>query len=59
VFTFQFLNDKIYSYTKKGHLAIGNLEKLVFWSILSKMIPIAQASILTGTFLPLLTSKQL
>ena len=27
----QFLNDIIYSYTKK-HLAIGNLVKLVFWS---------------------------
>ena len=30
-----FLNDKIYSYTKKSYLALGNLAKLVFWSILS------------------------
>ena len=28
MFTFQFLNDKIYSYTKKSHLALGNLAKL-------------------------------
>ena len=31
----KFLNNKIYSYTKKSHLALGNLPKLVFWSILS------------------------
>ena len=31
-----FLNDKIYSYTKKNnYLALGNLAKLMFWSILS------------------------
>ena len=35
VFTFQFLNDRIYSYTKKSNLALGNLAKLIFWSILS------------------------
>jgi hypothetical protein len=29
----QFLNDKIYSFTKKTYLALGNLAK--FWSILS------------------------
>ena len=34
VFTFQFFNDTIYSYTKKRHLTLGNLAKLVFWSIL-------------------------
>ena len=33
-FTFPFLSDKIYNYTKKSHLALGNLAKLVFWSIL-------------------------
>ena len=31
VFTFQFLNDKIYNHTKTGHLAFGNSSKLVFW----------------------------
>ena len=31
----QFLNDKNYSYTKKNYLALGNLAKLMFWSILS------------------------
>ena len=30
VFTFQFSNDKIYSHTKKSHLALDNLSKLVF-----------------------------
>ena len=35
MFTFQFLNDEIYSYTIKSHLVHGNLAKLVFWSILS------------------------
>ena len=30
-----FLNDKIYSYTKNNYLALGNLAKLMFWSILS------------------------
>ena len=30
-----FLNDKIYSYTKKKHFAFGNSAKLVLWSILS------------------------
>ena len=29
------LNDKIFSYTKKNYLALGNLTKLMFWSILS------------------------
>jgi hypothetical protein len=30
------LNDRIYSYTKKtNYLALGNLVKLMFWSILS------------------------
>ena len=28
-----FLNDKINSYTKKNYLALGNLAKLMFWSI--------------------------
>ena len=32
---FRFLNNKIYSYTKKNYLALGNLAKLMFWSILS------------------------
>ena len=32
--TFPFLSDKIYNYTKKSHLALENLAKLVFWSIL-------------------------
>ena len=27
-----FLNDEIYSYTKKNYLALGNLAKLMFWS---------------------------
>ena len=31
VFTSQLMNDKIYSYTKKTCLALGNLAKLVFW----------------------------
>ena len=35
VFTFQFFSDKIYIDTKKSHLALGNLAKLVFWSVLS------------------------
>ena len=37
VFSFPklFLNDKIYRYTKKNYLAIGNLAKLMFWSISS------------------------
>ena len=35
VFTFQFLNDKIYSYIKKSHFALSNLAKLVLWSMLS------------------------
>ena len=35
VFTFQFLKDKIYSYTKKNCLALGSLAKLMFWSILT------------------------
>ena len=35
VFTFQDIKAKIYSYTKKSHLALGNSAKLVFWSILS------------------------
>jgi hypothetical protein len=30
----QFLNDKIYSYNKKNYLALGNLAKFMFWSIL-------------------------
>ena len=30
-----FLNNKIYSYTKKNYLAPGNLAKLMFWIILS------------------------
>ena len=30
-----FLNDKIYRYTTKNYLALGNLAKLMFWSILS------------------------
>ena len=30
MFTFQFLNDNIYSYTIKSHLALDNLAKLVF-----------------------------
>ena len=34
MFTFQLLNNNIYSYTIKSHLALGNLAKLVFWSIL-------------------------
>ena len=29
-----FLNEKIYSYTKKNYLELGNLAKLMFWSIL-------------------------
>ena len=29
------MKDKNYSYTKKCLFALGNLEKLVFWSILS------------------------
>ena len=29
------LEGKIYSYTKKSHLALNNLAKLVFWLILS------------------------
>ena len=29
------LNDKIYSYTKKNYLALGNLAKLMFWPIVS------------------------
>ena len=35
VFTSQLMNDKIYSYTKKTRLALGNLAKLVFWLIWS------------------------
>ncbi len=30
----QFLNDKIYSYNKNNYLALANLAKLMFWSIL-------------------------
>ena len=30
-----FLYEKIYSYTKKNYFALGNLAKLMFWSILS------------------------
>ena len=30
-----FLNDKIYSYMYKKHFALGNLAKLLLWSILS------------------------
>ena len=30
-----FLNDKIYSYTKKWHLALSNSTKLMFWSVLT------------------------
>jgi hypothetical protein len=33
--TFPDLKAKMYNYTKKSHLALGNLAKLVFWSILS------------------------
>ena len=33
--SFNFLNSKIYSYTKNNYLALGNLAKLVFWSISS------------------------
>ena len=33
-----FLNDKIYRYTKKNYLALGNLAKLTFWTILSLKI---------------------
>ena len=29
------MKTKMYNYTKKSHLALGNLAKLVFWSILS------------------------
>ena len=35
MFTFRFLNDKIYSYTKTSKLTLCNLSKLVFWSTLS------------------------
>ena len=35
VFTFQFFNDKFFNFTIKSHLALGNLPKLLFWSILS------------------------
>ena len=30
-----FLNDRIYSYTKKNYLALDNWAKLMFWSIFS------------------------
>ena len=30
-----FLNNKVYSYTKNNYLALGNLAKVMFWSILS------------------------
>ena len=30
----QFLNDKIYGYTENNYLALGNLAKLMFWSVL-------------------------
>ena len=33
VFTFWFLSDKVYSFNKKSHLSLGNLAKLMFWSI--------------------------
>ena len=33
--TFKFLDDNIYSYTIKSNLALENLAKLVFWSMLS------------------------
>ena len=29
------MNDKIYSYTKRSHVALGNLAKFLFWSTLS------------------------
>ena len=38
VFTFQFLSDKIYSYTVKSHLALDDLAKFVSWLILSLKI---------------------
>ena len=34
-FYFSIFNDEFYSHTEKTHLALGNLTKLVFWSILS------------------------
>ena len=48
VFNFQFLNDKIYSYTKKSHLALGNLAKLVFWSILLLKVNNEFVSVFSG-----------
>ena len=35
MYTFQDLKAKMHNYTKKSYLALGNLAKLVFWSILS------------------------
>ena len=51
MFTFQFLND-IYIYIKKRHLEVGNLEKLVFLSILSfkKLQSKVKFSLVTGFF---------
>ena len=40
-----FLNDKIYSYTQKSNLALGNSAKLMFWSILKKFWKIQLVSL--------------
>ena len=42
----QFLNNKIYRYTKKIYLALGNLTKLMFWSILFHVIQEPRANCL-------------
>ena len=34
MYTFQDLMAEMYNHTKKSHLALGNLAKMVFWSIL-------------------------
>ena len=40
MFTFQFLKDKIYSYSNKGYLTLGNLAKLLITHILFELQPI-------------------
>ena len=40
----QFLNDKIYGYTENNYLALGNLAKLMFWSVLFARLKSGQFS---------------
>ena len=48
MFTFQFLNDKIYSYSNKGYLTLGNLAKLLITHILFELQPIIVFSLVAN-----------